>query len=82
MTRATQTSAVLAHMRKFGGITSMEAFKEYGATRLSGLIFELRKRGFQIVTEMQSGVNRFGGSCCYAKYVLIEDDQNKQELSN
>ena len=71
-TRATQISAVLNHMRTHGSITSQEAIEKYGATRLSGLIFRLKKRGYQIDTEMHTGKNRFGGTCNYAKYILRE----------
>jgi len=71
-TRATQIGAVLNHMRTHGSITSMEAIENYGATRLSGLIFQLKKKGHHIDTEMHTGKNRYGGTCNYAKYILRE----------
>ena len=66
----TQTDAILNHMREHGGITSMEAFELYGATRLSAIIFGLRKRGFNILTEEKECVTRFGQKTKYAKYYL------------
>lgn len=78
MGRTTQISAVLGHMRTHGSITSMEAIENYGAIRLSGLIFELKKQGHCIITEMQQGRNRFGGACNYAKYVLKESGKGGQ----
>lgn len=72
MERTTQIGAVLNHMRTHDGITSMEAFEQYGATRLSGLIFELKKQGYNIATETLKGTNRYGSPCRYAKYSLTE----------
>ena len=43
-----QKEAVLYHLKQFQTITSLEAIKEYGATRLSGIIFQLRKDGYNI----------------------------------
>ena len=40
-----QSDAVLWHLKTYGSITSYEAIKEYGATRLSAIIFNHRKEG-------------------------------------
>ena len=65
-----QRRAVLEHLEKFGSITSMEAFEKYGATRLSAIIFEFRKLGYDIETRDVTTKNRYGETCTYAKYVL------------
>lgn len=39
----TQGARVLDYMREYGSITSLEAFRDLGITRLSGVIFDLRK---------------------------------------
>lgn len=44
----TQEERVLRHMKQFDGITSWEAFCDYGITRLSAKIFNLRERGYKI----------------------------------
>lgn len=72
MARRTQTDAVLEHIRRYGSITSMEAFEEYGITRLSSIIFGLRHRGLDIETIPLECVTRFGNRTKYAKYVLHE----------
>lgn len=41
----TKTQKVLNHLRENGSITSWEAIQQYGATRLSAIIFNLRKKG-------------------------------------
>lgn len=53
-----QTSEIINLLRKQGYITSYEAIEKFGATRLSGIIFILRERGFGIETEMVQGKNR------------------------
>lgn len=68
-----QISEVIAHLRKHKSITSYEAIKKYGATRLSGIIFILRERGFGIETEMTQGKNRYGHVTSYAIYHLVKD---------
>lgn len=70
--RMTQTQAIINHLLKFGSITSMEAFEKYGATRLSAIIFCLRKRGYMIINKEHETTNRFGGKVSYVEYKLIK----------
>lgn len=69
-----KTSEILNHLKVKGSITSIEAFELYGATRLSAIIFNLRKRGYAIKTTDQLTKDRYGHTCKYAKYVLVEED--------
>lgn len=48
------------YMMEFGSITSLQAFKDLGDTRLSATIFELKKRGVNISCETVKFKNRFG----------------------
>lgn len=67
----TQCTKILKHMRSHKrGITSMDAFSKYGITRLSGRIWDLRERGFDIETIMEVGKNDDGNTVQYARYVL------------
>ena len=47
-----KTQAVLEHLKNHVGITSMEAIDLYGATRLSAIIFNLRKYGYNIKSQL------------------------------
>tara|TARA_B100001094_G_scaffold205151_2_gene199085 strand:+ start:1595 stop:1816 length:222 start_codon:yes stop_codon:yes gene_type:complete len=67
-----QKEAVLNHLKKFETITSLEAISEYGATRLSGIIYTLRKEGFNIESLPFIKRNRFGNTVTLAKYYLNE----------
>lgn len=65
-----QSDMVLNHMRKYGSITSMEAIDNYGATRLSGIIYALRAQGYNIVSNRKRVPNRFGRNASIAVYSL------------
>lgn len=73
----TKKEKVLKHLQTYGTITSWQAFQEYGATRLSGIIFELRKEGYTISTNESSGVDCCGNRSNYATYKLISNKQSE-----
>lgn len=68
----TKTEKVLNHLKTKGSITSWEAIKEYGATRLSAIIFCLRKKGYPIQSEPVLFTDRYGDSSKFTKYVLVQ----------
>ena len=72
--RKDKTSEILRHLKEKGNITSMEAFELYGATRLSAIIFTLRKRGYDIQNKSEVCTDRYGHVCNYVRYVLEEDN--------
>lgn len=65
-----KTNDVIIHLMKKGTITQMEAAKKYNLYRLSSVIFELRKRGMNIETEMIPFKSKYGTHSSYAKYHL------------
>lgn len=71
--RQTQYKVVLNHLQTVGSITSVDAFKQYGITRLSAIIYNLRKL-YNIKTVSCVTKNRYGNNCAYARYVLVEED--------
>jgi hypothetical protein len=71
MDKTTQRAEVLNYLKEQGSITSMEAFQLFGATRLSGIIFDLRKHGMNIVTKDIVTTNRYGQRTRYAEYIYI-----------
>tara|TARA_R100000773_G_scaffold15341_1_gene13952 strand:+ start:120 stop:329 length:210 start_codon:yes stop_codon:yes gene_type:complete len=46
-----QENQILNHLKKHKFITSWEAIQEYRITRLSARIYELREKGYQIITK-------------------------------
>lgn len=75
MARKTQTDAVLEWLQTGAGITSLDAFKELGATRLSAIIFNLRRQGYDIEAENVRVRNRFGNTVTVAKYYLKDSTE-------
>lgn len=69
-----QTEAVLAHLEEHGHITSMQAIQEYGVTRLSAVIYKLRRRGHRITSEPFQVTTRYGTKSRPAKYILHEEN--------
>jgi len=57
-------------LKSHKGITSKEAFTELGNTRLSATIFNLREDGWNIASTKESGLNRFGETTHYVRYIL------------
>lgn len=71
-TRITKTDKVLEHLQKNGSITSWEAIELYGATRLSAIIFNLRKK-FNIQSVDETFIDRFNNVSTYTKYVYCNN---------
>ena len=60
-----QKSLVLNHLKNDNGITPLEAVNKFGAFRLSAIIFDLKKDGYDIDTEIIKN-----GGKHYANYKL------------
>ena len=67
-----QADAILWHLKTYGNITSYEAIKEYGATRLSAIIFNHRKNGYKIESIPLKKKTRFGRTTTIAKYNYLK----------
>lgn len=70
MERLTQTEMVLKYLQYKGKITSWVAIKEFGITRLSAKIYDLKKMGYNIATTFKTRKNRYGVKVKFAEYVL------------
>lgn len=65
-----KTKLVLDWLKAHAGISSMDAFEHLGVTRLAAVIFELRKKGYDIETVIVEGKDRYGNKSRYARYYL------------
>ena len=63
-----KTLEVYEYMRRYGKITTWDAFVKFKATRLSGIIWNLRREGYNIVSEWKE--NKDGTR--YKVYQLIK----------
>lgn len=66
----THKDRILRHLLDYGHITSMEAIMEYGCTRLSEYIRQLKLEGYNIKSEWKKGINRYNEKTHYVMYVL------------
>ena len=67
-----KTRLVLRHLQKKHSITSWQAIEEYGATRLSAIIFNLRKEGWDIQDKWIEEYDRYGNKTRFKKYFLVK----------
>lgn len=66
-----QNLAILRYLENHkDGITPKDAYKMFGCLRLSARIFDLRNKGYEIVTLQEQTVNQFGNNVNYARYRL------------
>lgn len=68
-----QHQLVLEHLKEHGSISSFEAEKEYGITRLTLRIMYLKGQGYNITEEIRTREDRWGKPYQYLAYVLRED---------
>lgn len=68
--RISQGEMIKTHLMRRGSITSWEAIKLYGCTRLSAKIYDLRQDGFNIKTENITKNNKYGYPVTFAKYIM------------
>ena len=80
MARRTQQQAVLDWLKTGTGISSMDAFKALGVTRLSGVVFNLRKKGYNIESEEIETTTRFGSRVKIARYYLKDPVDSGEDV--
>lgn len=67
----TQKSQVLGFIRQRGSITSMQAFKLFGITRLSAIIYRIeREDDIYIARTRLHGKSRLGRKVSFTEYSL------------
>ena len=67
----THYTRLLEYLKENETITSLQAIRDLGNTRLSATIFELRKDGYNITSKDIPVSNRWGGTTMVAEYELI-----------
>lgn len=77
--KITMKDRVLEHLEKYGTITSIEAIKKYGCTRLSHYIYLLRNEDYNIISDYKKIKTRYGEPATIAVYTLIRNEEKKDE---
>ena len=66
--KSTQTTMILAHLKKGSSITPMDALKLFGCFRLSARIADIRSMGYKVVTKYVTEKGK-----TYASYRMLGD---------
>lgn len=66
----TQRERLLNYLREHGSITQLEAVNELGIMRLGARVYDLKKHGHRIISEMVQVSNRYGEKCRVKRYTL------------
>ena len=69
----TQCERIIRHLEDYGTISSQTAIVEYGIYRLASRINDLRRMGYAISSETQTGKNRYGESTHFSVYKLVKE---------
>ena len=74
----TQCERIVDYCRRFGSITTIEAFTDLGITRLASRIHDLTKEGYTIERTPVTGRNRYGETVHYTRYTVKEAGHVKE----
>jgi hypothetical protein len=70
----TQCDMILRYMQDTGSITPWEAMREFGCMRLGARIYDLKRRGVAVRTELVTEQNRFGRKVQFARYSVAHGE--------
>lgn len=67
-----QMELILEYMRRYGKISTFEAFEHIGCTRLPARISDLKEQNHIILTTRKKKIGRLGNVVSYCEYTLME----------
>lgn len=72
----TQAERVMAYIGEFHSISSWEAFRDLGITRLAARIADLESEGVHFDRKREAVKNRYGEQTYYTRYSIAKGEQN------
>lgn len=76
MDRLTQCEMIIRYIKEFGSITTLQAFRDIGCTRLASRINDLKNQGYKFKDEFVTSKNRYGATVSYKRYYLDSGGTN------
>lgn len=70
----TQTRRIREWLESGKTLTSKDAWEKWGVTRLSAIIFNLRREGLNIATSTEESENRYGEPVRYGRYKMLDKE--------
>ena len=67
-----QCEKIKEYINRFGSISTMEAFRDLGITRLGARIMEIERQGTPIARTTEYAKNRFDEKVHYTRYSFAE----------
>ena len=80
MAKISQKQRVIKYIKDFGSITTFQAYSDLGVTRLSAVMYNIKKDGIKVKTETGKAKNRYGEDTHFAIYSFIEQDEEIMKL--
>lgn len=71
--KPTQNERILDYIAEFGSITQYEALRDLGVMRLASRISDLKNKGYNITSKMETVKNRFGEKCSVKRYSMEKE---------
>lgn len=72
MEKVSQCDKILTYIREHGSITPLDALREFGCMRLASRMSDLKGRGYNVKSVMESSKNKSGEPVSYARYTICE----------
>lgn len=72
--RKNQREKVIDYIKKYGSITSYQAYLDLGITQLATRISELKEQGYSFTDEWITKKNRDGEPVSFKKYMLAKGE--------
>lgn len=66
----TQKERVIQYIKEYGSISTWEAFRDLGITRLAARVADLENDGYQVNREREAVKNRYGETTYITRYSL------------
>lgn len=70
--KLTQCDKIIDYIKRYGSITSWQAYADLGITQLGARIYNLKERGYLFEKERVNTKNRMGEKTHYDIYRLVE----------
>lgn len=70
----TQTRRIKEWLESGKTLTSKDAWEKWGTTRLSAIIHNLRRQGYEITTTYEESKNRYGEPVKYGRYEIFNKE--------
>lgn len=68
----TQKEMIIDFIKQNGSITTLQAVRRLGCTRLASRIYDLKQDGYEFETETKKSKNRYGKVVTYSEYKFKE----------